>query len=140
MTVKDTANKINRSVINKATVLALNLKMYAQAVEKDVLLLNKVAAFEFFAEVVKKTPVDTGRLRANFQIDTVTNTIEILSNDVPIPPKLPESTVYWVFNNIEYLIFIEQGHSSKRPQGIIRLALQKVNNDVIKNMKKAGIA
>jgi hypothetical protein len=139
MTTKQELVKFQSGFDKTIASLSKRLGAFGKAIQEDLLLLNKVAAFKFFENVIKRTPVDTGRLRANFQIDTKTNSIKIDATAKPANPSLPASKIYWVFNNIDYLIQIEQGSSRQAPQGMIKLALQQVDAEIIKEMKLRGL-
>ena len=97
--------------------------------KKKLTLASKVVrkvAFNGHRNIVKSTPLDTGRARANWQIDlNGTNETDIESL---LPPdgeraKLNNfklGDVIHIFNNVEYIIPLEYGLSNQAPSGWVR--------------------
>jgi hypothetical protein len=83
--------------------------------------------------VVMTTPVDTGRLRANWQFGQVVPRGEINSVDTSGAAtitriagqvmSLKAGAEAWIVNNLPYAGECEYGHSSKAPQGMVRITL-----------------
>ena len=90
----------------------------------------KAYAFDVFGEVVKATPVDTGRARANWNISTG-------SPDYSTSPYTFRPAPYvnvdgfphvYVSNGLDYIADLEAGKSDQAPGGISAVALAKVRN------------
>ena len=106
-------------------------------VEADDLSLRfqKRIALEAIKRVVARTPVDTGRARGGWQMvrgqgneadigsvdtigsATVGSALSIL-NRITIPFGL-----ITVFNNVEYITFLEEGSSQQAPLGMVAITL-----------------
>ena len=96
-----------------------------------------------FGELIKQTPVDTGRARAGWSIGTEPSEWtpppgvweEFLANgyiDAAVAKgltnkKLSESEVVYICNNVKYILALEAGWSKQAPQGFIGKFLQRLN-------------
>lgn len=112
-------------------------KLMKAEVEVDDLSLRfqKRIALEAMKRVVARTPVDTGRARGGWQMArgqgneadigsvdiigsaTVGTALSIL-NRITIPFGL-----ITVFNNVEYITFLEEGSSVQAPLGMVAITL-----------------
>ncbi len=64
---------------------------------------------DLHSRIVERTPVDTGRAKGGWSIDT-----------------RPEVT--WIYNNVEYIVPLEYGHSQQAPNGMVRLSIADIVN------------
>jgi len=71
----------------------------------------KRVIFEAFNRIVKRTPVDTGRARAGWQIDQ---------------SKIKSQMMAEIINNVPYIVFLEFGRSGQAPQGMVRITLNEL--------------
>jgi hypothetical protein len=62
---------------------------------------------EIFNEIVDNTPVDTGYAQSQWNIDFPNEDTCVISNDC------------------DYISFLEDGHSSQAPNGMVQIALDK---------------
>ena len=113
----------------------------AAAVEKQpevLTLVVKKIAFEVHNRVTQKTPVDTGRARANWQIavgrmprGTVAGIDKAVLGSLPgsATTMMAFSTLstynamrgeaIFIVNNLSYINALEHGHSDQAPQGMV---------------------
>lgn len=95
-------------------------------------LTARKATFEVFRDVVLRSPVDTGRFRANWNVsygaaDVSTSTSTNESRGQAEAAKaltLPVGGVTWLSNGLAYAEELEMGSSKQAPQGMVRLAAQ----------------
>ena len=96
-----------------------------------------------FGELIKQTPVDTGRARAGWSIGTEPSEWtpppgvweEFLANgyiDAAVAKgltnkNLSEADVIYICNNVQYIMALEAGWSKQAPQGFIGKFLQRLN-------------
>lgn len=85
----------------------------------------------FTRRVIRETPVDTGRLRGNWQsalnvpkddqlqVQDVSGSGSI-SNAENTLNKLKLGNIFWFTNNLPYARRIEEGWSQQAPQGMLR--------------------
>ena len=52
--------------------------------------------------------------------------------------SLPKSSQYVIFNNLEYIVALENGHSQQAPSGFVAQALAAIGNHVAKAARAAG--
>lgn len=89
-------------------------------------------ALQVWQELVKRTPVDTGRARQGW----VTNLDEPSeeappagSYGQPAPPDLSRATIrnrVFIVNNVPYCIELDQGSSQKAPAGMVAVTMAQV--------------
>lgn len=101
-----------------------------------------------WGRLIEKSPVDTGRFRANWQYSVnakATGTIEgnwTSENRAP-PPKPPQiaagafGKVHIICNNLPYAQRLENGHSKQAPIGMVGLTLNEFNSIVSKAAREA---
>lgn len=95
---------------------------FSKNVEKDVSRLQRTIAFDLLGGIVKRTPVDTGRARGNWQISIGTPATGILDRKLTkrnqtnveeqakiSPSNLPPFSVIWLTNNLPYIEVLEFG-------------------------------
>ena len=108
-----------------------HLRRNADAVvAKNMGRLGKAAGFELGRRIMRRTPVDTGRARANWNAsigapDTTTteNTsfMSALSNlqSVSAGFDLFKGQEFWISNGLPYIQPLENGHSAQAPKGFM---------------------
>jgi hypothetical protein len=88
-----------------------------------------------FSSVIKMTPVDTGRAKGNWQctIGNPANTILEIEDPagtiadgamIATVPNPAGSKVY-LTNNLPYIQKLEYGHSTKAPNGMVRISIDR---------------
>jgi len=95
-------------------------------VTAELELEYKAYSFELFGEIVKRTPVDTGRARSNWTI-TIDNPKYTTSNTTSIPKAgtldvtgFPD---VFIANGLSYVEDLDKGKSKQAPAGIVEPAL-----------------
>ncbi len=98
--------------------------------------MRRIAA-DLFRRVVERTPVDTGRARANWDL-TINNPSDRLDIDdfgqpVLVPPAIAQITgkekIYLV-NNLPYIERLEHGWSKQAPAGMVRLSMAEIDAEL----------
>lgn len=97
-----------------------------QQIEKTM----RGAALELFGAIVQDTPVRTGRLRGNWQSSLNTPSDEILESYTPQDLKKPLAgyklnDILLLCNNLAYAERIENGYSQQRPNGMVKVNVQR---------------
>lgn len=124
-------------------------------------LITKRIVFDVFSRVIMKTPVDTGRLRANWVV-SVGDVPKKAVNESKMDPSgvTPDGsgssatksevlgelgkqklagTVVWLTNSLPYAYPIEYGHSRQAPQGMVRLSVAEVKHNLSSLLRSSGI-
>ena len=114
----------------------VTIAQWAAKTQAKLDLLVRKVALEAFAEVILKSPVDTGRFRGNWQVgignvpggvlvlDDVSGTATI-SKATAVAQNVRAGQVINLVNNLPYALKLEQGSSQQAPGGMVRLAVQR---------------
>ena len=125
---------------------ALDLSRLVEKAKGQTEVVVKRVAIEAFKGCVSKSPVDTGRFRANWIVSfgsintTVTDKLDTTKVGDKTGPtcdsleyavdgaKLDGKSI-WLTNSLPYSIRLENGHSQKQsPQGMVRLSLIEITS------------
>jgi len=98
-------------------------------------------------EITARTPVDTGRARANWQLGSEAGSKTIDSgfskHQVPVPAassvaEMSMSDRKWIFNNLPYIERLEAGSSNQAPTGMVADSLAMVNSYLEAELERIG--
>lgn len=103
--------------------------------------IMRVSAMTLFKNVILKTPVDTGRARGNWQctigkrasgaLDVVDKTGSVtIQKMVDMMSKALITKGVFLTNNLDYIQKLEYGGSRKAPEGMVRISLKEIENDL----------
>lgn len=121
----------------------------AQAKENAQQVVRKVAG-DVLAKVVLRTPVDTGRARANW-VTTYGNPSTVTRNDTDRTGqaailkgqatirRATEGETIYILNSLPYAIPLEYGHSKQAPFGMVRLTVtefQTFVDNAVRSLRK----
>jgi hypothetical protein len=124
---------------------SLQLDAFIRKTGEDADKVVRQASLSVLDSVVKRSPVDTGRFRGNWQLTINTPaagslTVTDKSGAATIGRGLSALASYkagppvWITNNLPYARRLEDGYSDQAPQGMVRLTVQQWNryiNDAI---------
>ena len=124
------------------TTFALNLAKQIEAANDKVESIVKVTMIELFNRVIQKSPVDTGRFRANWNcsigspdlstsqaIDPSGSGAISKANSTVVSYTLNGQSVF-LTNNLPYADRLENGWSKQAPNGMVRLSVMEIQNSV----------
>lgn len=139
---------------NKIAEFAQKLRIKAGTLQKKI-------TFDMHADIMKRTPVDTGRARANWFVSVglpskdvaefpgvPTNyamkkgkRVKVRNAEIPQPPA-PELEIdgtrnTFIINNLPYIKALDEGHSKQAPNGMVKLAMKAQDarlEDAVKNL------
>jgi len=106
-------------------------------VEEDVGKRLRIISMALLAEIVQRSPVDTGRFRANNQVSLggpdygITTEVDksgaatLQQGSAVIAQGKPYSVIY-IQNNLPYAEALENGHSKQAPTGLYANAFHGV--------------
>lgn len=123
------------------TAFALDLSKAIEKAKGQTEAVIKKAAFSVFQSVIQKSPVDTGRFRANWNLsvgnpDLSTSEATDKTGSASIGKvasgiaqyKLADGSIF-LTNNLPYAMRLENGWSQKQaPNGMVRLSIVEFNN------------
>ena len=123
----------------------------------------KKACFDLYARIIKRTPVDTGRAKASWGIGTEFSDAVAPEGEYAVTPKgqyapsdissavidateglfsftLDDEQVV-IYNNLEYIEYLESGTSGQSPQGMAAISLSEFEahfREALKTQKVLG--
>jgi len=101
-------------------------------------VIYQVGCSRMFADIVKRTPVDTGFARAAWWQSVGS----VGSGNAPPVGFTTADSVFFA-NNAQYIERLEYGHSQQAPQGMVRITLAEANRyfqEAAAEAKSKGIA
>lgn len=115
-----------------------DLNKIAELFGTTVGVARRRIALQVWTGVVRMSPVLTGRFHGSWHLtegslDTSVlppapnGTLNFYSRpSLPSLPKPDSFQVSWITNNLPYAVPLEEGHSGKAPQGMVRVTLASV--------------
>ncbi len=88
-------------------------------------------AGDLWVDVVNRTPVDTGRARANWNL-TIGEPAQGWSEGASGQPAMGDLARWdgtksiWIVNNVPYIEFLENGSSKQAPAGMLQVAVANI--------------
>lgn len=104
---------------------ALEIQQFCRQTDTRINLVIRRVVLGILREVVRKSPVDTGRFRANWQLGVNSRPageVNSISNNavergLAAMPAQAAGNIYYVVNNLDYAQALEDGHSRQSPPG-----------------------
>lgn len=106
------------------------LKRFAEKADPEIVV--KKVAMDVFRRVILRTPVDTGRARANWQASIgapIEGEIESTDQNrgiveaAQVIDNLEGDQSIFLSNNLPYIERLENGYSAQSPSGIVKVTL-----------------
>jgi hypothetical protein len=124
------------------STFSLGLDAFVQKTKANADTVVRQASLSVLSSVVKRSPVDTGRFRGNWQTtvaNPATGTLERDDKGVKGSPPGPEvyssalnalagtkaGETVWIVNNLPYAQRLENGWSDQAPTGMVRLTVNE---------------
>lgn len=134
----------------------VDLKKFAATIHVDLKKVVKRTAFNLFGKIVRRTPVDTGRARASWDMTEGAPSSFVRPPLMPGQKKKskPEATQaalgnqlasisgekpIFITNNVEYIGRLEYGSSSQAPHGMVAVSLAEVEAEMAGELADMGI-
>ena len=132
------------SIQDNAVDFSRELDKLGAFVDKNYEAIVSKTVIDLFYAIVKRTPVDTGRAKANWFLGYDPDN-EIGKHDLNDALEFgydPDKGVtIWIYNNLEYIIPLEEGWSDQAPRGMVSLSLTEFSKFLKDATKKlSGIA
>ena len=139
----------------------MDLNKYVKDKDTEIKEVRKTYAFALYSSIVKKTPVDTGRARGNWNITVghdnttaSTRTTPQFKSVTDVPKVEGDETIY-ISNNLPYITKLEyggfpnppkkgngktvNGYSKQAPEGMVGVTLannQNIFDSAVRSVKK----
>ena len=95
---------------------------------------QRKAAMELQGELIEITPRDTSRARAGWLLDTLNNGFVPPKGQTTYTPQrqqAPKGAPFvLVFNNVEYIVRLNEGHSTQQPARFVQAAVDKIARNI----------
>lgn len=112
-------------------------RKFADSVPVRNSMVFRKIVFDLYAEIVKRSPVDTGLFRGNWRIgagSAPSGTIDrkstsprgIAAEISNVPKEVKETTTVYIVNNLEYALPLERGWSGQAPQGVVQPSVNAI--------------
>lgn len=127
---------------------ARDLDAFAAKIGLAPAIVVKKIGFDLHRRIVLKTPVDTGRARASWNI-SVNQPDRSVEPEIPDDQKLSAGAAakkalakqqaigklgptdeIWISNNLPYIVALERGHSRQAPAGMVAVSLAEVYAEI----------
>lgn len=124
------------AVHRSAVSFAFALEGRIVEVEKKMVLIFNGITFQLYSDIVHHTPVDTGRARAGWMVAVGSpgNETPVEGNFAAPNPGLvlaklagaPLSATRFIYNNVEYIVFLEYGTPRMAGRHMVSLSIAKL--------------
>jgi hypothetical protein len=112
------------------------LRAFQVKTERKLTQVGRKVALELFRRVIYKTPVDSGRARANWQVTIgaqASGTVEFddtnggatMSRATAASAGFKAGDTIYLTNNLPYIRRLEEGYSQQAPAGMVALTVQE---------------
>jgi len=111
----------------------VDLNRFAKSMDIELETVVRKLAFEVYKGVTQKTPVDTGRAKANWMLgygsinSTITNNTTFT---LVQPPEGSGKRPIYITNNLPYISKLENGSSKQAPNGMVNLTMNEVQRSI----------
>jgi len=114
----------------------IDLRKFAEKTGANIDTVRRKVALDIFGNIIKKTPVDTGRAKGswvssiNSPSSSVLNTVDkngsvALNNAAQTVSAWDGDDTIWIVNNLPYIRRLEYGWSLQAPVGMLRLSVRE---------------
>jgi hypothetical protein len=118
--------RVNNTVTSSVSVFNRLMIDSFSIIKDDLVTLQKRIVLEVLRRVVLRTPVDTGRARGNWQIE-VGSIPKGETGKLAKGEDAEAASIGWIANNLEYVVFLEDGSSGQAEAGMLEITLLEVS-------------
>jgi len=131
---------------------ASELSKFTAKAESNTEQVFRASTISLFSSIIKRTPVKSGRLKGNWQIDinqpatgdvsdsdtTPINSLDGSSTRKVVTKVMPATlndSIYMV-NNLPYARIVENGSSTQAPHGFVAVSVLEFNREVERQARR----
>ena len=122
---------------NQASLRAFkgDLKEFAKKLDVNLGIVVTKIALEAWTRITDRTPVDTGRARASWQIKEGEPSSTIPDEEDHADPSPPvvlfkgKKSVF-VTSALDYIIYLEGGSSNQAPAGMVEITMAEIETEI----------
>ena len=131
--------------------LDADLHEFAEQIDVELQTVIRKIVISLHDKIVERTPVDTGRARASWGVEelepddfeegpdyfdpTGADRDAKQKAEAAVKRDFDPYTIFWIFNNLPYILALEYGHSTQAPTGMVQIALAEVEAEILAEMK-----
>ena len=110
-----------------------DLGKFAKATGLEIEVVVGKLAFDVLKSVIQKTPIKTGRAKANWNLGlgsidyTVTKSTTF---KLVVPPKGSGNKVIYITNSLPYITNLENGDSKQARGGMVKPTMSEINRSI----------
>jgi len=127
----------------------LQLRAFAEKAGENADLVVRKVIVDVYAELILKSPVDTGRFRANwiYSVNAKASGMVATAGTTLAPTPAPDAPevaaeafgkVHYLTNNLPYAQRLETGHSKQAPSGLVGLTVIRWQEIVSKAVREVN--
>jgi len=107
-----------------------DIKKFAKKAGLEVDKVVRSVVLHAYRGVTLKTPVDTGRARANWNISEGEMNTSVNKNATQIQPfrKPTGKRDVYITNSLPYIMLLEKGSSKQAPQGMVDITMNEIRS------------
>lgn len=115
---------------------AAPLAAFAKAINVNLSTVCQRIALDAYARITTRTPVDTGRARASWQLSVGSPEGAVPAAGTHPAPGLPNvskidgSQEIWIASNLDYIQALEDGHSKQAPSGMVTITAAEISAEI----------
>lgn len=107
----------------------LDIPALAKSIKQDADVIQRKIALDIFSRLLATTPRDTSRAVSGWSIDTRHGSFvppKGLPSYQTQAPSVPSGPLTVIYNNVEYIIRLNEGHSQQAPAMFVEQAVESV--------------
>lgn len=123
-----------------------DITKFSAAIGVNVTVVTRKIALDIFASIIRRTPADTGRARASWNINAGSADLSVSPSvkkggKVPLTDKggslgiVAAFSSIFITNNLVYITFLEEGSSTQAPAGMVKVALEEATSFLSKAVR-----
>ncbi len=117
--------------------VTFDLSAFANSININLKTVVRKITADLLTKIVKRTPVDTGRARASWNIgiggpDTTVPAEGKHSGNTSITSitAIDGNETVWISSNLDYIAHLEQGTSKQAPAGMVEISIAEIEVEI----------
>jgi hypothetical protein len=131
-----------------------DLERFSKQLKVDLEVIIRKIAIDLLTKIVLRTPVDTGRARASWNLSagepdesTAPDGVRLsastaaalaLSTRKNVQNAKPFSELIWITNGLPYILALEYGHSRQAPAGMVEVSIAELEAELQAEIDRRG--
>lgn len=122
---------------NIGGIYEADIKRFRSFSIREVKQLTRKVSIDLLRGIIQRTPVDTGRARASWNVTNGRSPDTRVAPDMSKARKsfpnisvktagLTDGHDFMISNNLDYIGKLENGHSKQAPNGMVRIAIANI--------------